>query len=226
VSDSLAEPRPVTVMSRARAIWIWLIAITIGVALVIFAFSLDPAVHAWQRGHTWKNIVELRRDVTRAADWPSHIFIGLALAGLAYWRGNKKWARVFLAMVAAATLAGTFAFGLKIATGRVRPSVKVERGWGRSGFRQNFQSFPSGHSAVTTGFFAVLFFVRWRTALLWLPVPLFIAFSRVFLAAHFLSDVVAGMVLGAWSALLIAQLMLFPPVAAVYSLRRSASEGG
>jgi membrane-associated phospholipid phosphatase len=94
------------------------------------------------------------------------------------------------------------------ATGRVRPSVKIEKVWGKQSLRQNYQAFPSGHTAVTTGFFAILFFVNWRVGLLCLPIPLFVAFSRVFLGAHYLSDVVAGMALGILSAMLIAHFLL------------------
>jgi membrane-associated phospholipid phosphatase len=183
-------------------------AIVLGAVLVMLAFSSDAPVHAWQKKHVWKNITVLRRNVTRATDWPAHVVVGLSFAGLAWWRGSQKWTRVFLAMVAAGALAGTSAYALKVATGRVRPSVKIEKVWGKQGSRQNYQAFPSGHTAVSTGFFAVLFFVGWRLGLLCLPIPLFVAFSRVFLGAHYLSDVVAGMVLGILSAMLVAHFML------------------
>ena len=195
-------------MKRPRPFWVWLIAIVLGVLVVTLAFSIDASVHAWQKKHVWKNITVLRRNVTRATDWPAHVVVGLSFAALAWWRGSQKWTRVVLAMVAAGALAGTSAYALKVATGRVRPSVKIEKVWGKQSLKQNYQAFPSGHSAVTAGFFAVLFFVNWRVGLLCLPIPLFVAFSRVFLGAHYLSDVVAGMVLGILSAMLIAHFML------------------
>lgn len=197
-------------MKRARSPWIWIIVIALGILLVLVAFSIDGPVHAWQQRHVWKNITLLRRYVTRGTDWPSHVVLGLGLAALAWRRGNQKWTRIFLAMVAAGALAGTSAYALKVTTGRVRPSVKVEKGWGKQSLtlRQNYQSFPSGHTAVSTGFFAVLFMVSWRVGLFCLPIPIFVAFTRVFLGAHYLSDVVAAIVLGIWSAMLIAHFML------------------
>ena len=194
-------------MKRSHPFWVWLIAIALGVLLVMFAFSLDAPVHAWQKNHVWKNITVLRRNVTRGTDWPVHMVVGLSFAGVARWRGSKKWTRVFLAMVAAGALAGTSAYALKVATGRVRPSVNIEKVWGKQSLKQNYQAFPSGHTAVTTGFFAILFFVNWRVGLLCLPIPLFVAFSRIFLGAHYLSDVAAATVLGILSAMLVAQFM-------------------
>ena len=178
--------------------------------IALGSFALDAPVHRWQRVHRWKNIQQLSRNVTRATDWPVHVIAGLLLAGIAWRRGNKKWARVFLAMIAAGALAGSSAYVLKLSTGRVRPSVNVEKVWGGPDLRQNFQSFPSGHTAFTSGFFGVLFFVSWRIGFICLPIPLFIGFTRIFLGAHYLSDVVCAAVLGLLSAFVVVHLMLRP----------------
>jgi membrane-associated phospholipid phosphatase len=191
--------------------WGLISAIAIGLLLIIASFYLDDAVHKWQHIHRWKNIQQLSRNVTRATDWPTHVIAGLALAGLAWWRGNRKWTRVFLAMILAGALAGSSAYALKLSTGRVRPSVKVEKVWGGPDLRQNYQSFPSGHTAFTSGFFGVLFFVSWRLGLLFLPIPIFVAFSRIFLGAHHLSDVVCAVFLGLLCAFIVARLMLREP---------------
>jgi membrane-associated phospholipid phosphatase len=192
---------------RRRVLWTGLIALLFGATLIFAAFQLDPAVHAWQRKHRWKNIKALSRNVTRATDWYTHVGAGLLLAGIAWKRKNKKWARVFLAMVLAAALAGTSAYALKLATGRVRPSVKIENVSAKPDTHSDFQAFPSGHTAVSSGFFAVLFFVSWRLGLLFLPIPIFVAFSRIFLGAHYLSDVVAAAVLGFLAAYLVVSIM-------------------
>jgi membrane-associated phospholipid phosphatase len=195
-------------LKQTRALSIWLIAILLGVLLVIVAFSLDESVHRWQQQHVLKNSALLRRNITRVTDWPVHVVAGLVLAAFARWRGNKKWTRIFVSMIAAGALAGTSAYVLKVATGRVRPSVAVEKVWGRPGLQQNYQSFPSGHTAFSAGFFAALFIGSWRIGLFCLPIPIFVAFTRVFLGAHYLSDVVVAFILGILSAILIAHLML------------------
>jgi membrane-associated phospholipid phosphatase len=176
--------------------------------IVLASFHFDAAVRDWQQAHRWKNIKDLSRNVTRATDWPAHVLVGLLGAAIAYWRKNKKWTRVFLTMVAGCALAGLVAYGLKVTTGRVRPSVKVEHVWAGPDVRQNYQAFPSGHTAATFGFFAVLFFVNWRLALVCLPIPVFIGFTRIFLGAHHFSDVIGGAVVGVLCAAIAARLLL------------------
>ncbi len=147
--------------------------------------------------------------ITRVTDWPVHVAAGLVLAGIAWWRGNKRWAVIFLSMFAAAALAGTAAYGVKVAVGRPRPAVKIERLVDRAdSFRPNYQAFPSGHSAASAAFFGVLFFVCWRSGLALFLIPLLVGASRIFLGAHYLSDVIGGLVLGLFCAALVAAIAL------------------
>jgi undecaprenyl-diphosphatase len=196
-------------MKNQRRFWIWTLAILVGAALVYAAFQADEAVHHWQQAHRWHHRQELNRTITRATDWPVHVTAGLLLAGIAWGRGNKRWAVIFLSMVAAAALAGTAAYGVKVAVGRPRPAVKIERMVDRAGsFRPNYQAFPSGHSAASAAFFGVLFFVCWRLGLAFFLIPLMVGASRIFLGAHYLSDVIAGLVLGGLCAALVSALTL------------------
>lgn len=93
---------------------------------------------------------------------------------------------------------------LKIVFGRFRPRYLVNDGfygfeWFEFGYR--YASFPSGHSATAfgIGFALALMFPRYRVlhCLVWG----FIAFTRVIVGAHFLSDVVVGSFIGALTAL-------------------------
>jgi undecaprenyl-diphosphatase len=59
-----------------------------------------------------------------------------------------------------------------------------------------FNSFPSGHTAAITAFAVPLWLWRRRLALLVIPAIAAVAASRIYLAAHHLSDVVAGAMLG------------------------------
>jgi membrane-associated phospholipid phosphatase len=184
----------------------------LGGALVLWgAFQLDAPVRQWRYEHQWRNIPVLSRNITRATDWYTHVAIGLLAATIAWHRGSKRWTRIFLTMIAAAALAGSTAYALKYATGRVRPNVKLERAWSGPSREQNFHSFPSGHTATSFGFFAVLFFVNWRVALICLPWPLFVGFTRIFLGAHYFSDVVAAALLGIFFAAIAARILL-PPI--------------
>ena len=196
-------------MANQRRFWIWALGILIGVALVYAAFQADTSVHQWQQAHRWRHQPELNRVITRLTDWPVLVAGGLLLAGIAWWRGNNRWVVVFLAMVAAVALAGAAAYAVKVAVGRPRPAVKIERLADRAdSFRPNYQAFPSGHSAASAAFFGVLFFVCWRLGLALFPIPVLVGASRIFLGAHYLSDVIAGLVLGLFCAALVSAIVL------------------
>ncbi len=77
-------------------------------------------------------------------------------------------------------------------------------------------SFPSGHALRSAFFCAFLAVLLWSrrdalsraAALLFIPLELYIAFTRIYMGDHWVSDVAAGLLLGASFALLVA-----PPVA-------------
>ena len=148
------------------------------------------------------------RETSRFGDWPAHFALGLFLAGIAWWRGSKKWTRIFLSMLIALGIAGVVGRGVQMATGRARPSVRTEEVWNGARFNPKYQAFPSGHVGASTAFFGVLFLANRRIGLACLSIPILIGFSRIYLGAHYLSDVVCAAVLGFLCALLTARLLL------------------
>src|SRR5207248_3826703 len=76
------------------------------------------------------------------------------------------------------------------------PSVTSEFRWGGPHCSTKYHAFPSGHVSASTAFFGVLIFARRRIGLACLPIPILIGFSRMYLGAHYLSDVVFAAVLG------------------------------
>lgn len=189
--------------------WLWLLLIASLAALILVgAFYLDATVQAWIAQHQNRSVKLFMRNVSRWGDWPAHVIIGLAGLVIAYLRGRRKWMRIFLSMLLACALAGVAARAIKIATGRARPSVKTESVWNGPRLGSKYNAFPSGHTAASTAFFAVLFLVSWRLGFACLPIPLLIAASRMYVAAHYFSDIVFAGMLGAFCAFIVGNWLL------------------
>jgi len=193
-----------------KRVWFWIIAVVGAALILIGAFWFDPIVRNWLIEHPNRQLRIVMAQVSRFGDWPEHVVLGLLLVLIAWWRGNKKWARVFLAMLIACALAGAAARVIKIGTGRARPSIKTELTWNGPRLSEKYHAFPSGHTASSTAFFAVLFFASWRVGLPCLLIPLVIALSRMYVAAHYLSDVVFAAILGFVCAIVVTRATKLP----------------
>ncbi len=182
----------------------WWYLILVGVALLLLAsFYLDAGTQTWMNQHQNPSLRSFMQAVSRYGDWPEHLLVGIVLTAIASWSGRKKWVRIFIAMILACALAGAAARMVKIATGRARPSVQADAGWNGPRISPRYNSFPSGHTAASTAFFATLAFASWRIGLGLLVFPLGIAFSRMYVGAHYLSDVFFAAVLGVLAAYLV-----------------------
>jgi len=116
-------------------------------------------------------------------------------AGLAllWWRGDvfwRPWAlTVFLSILALAAIVLAIKFTIR----RKRP----EGEWGAIYRSTDPHSFPSGHAArvVLIAVLAAGMGPGWLALVLWIWAPL-VALARAAMGVHYLSDVVAGGVLG------------------------------
>ena len=194
-----------------RMVFYWLIGIVIAAAIVVVAFHFDEPARNFLSQHQNLVLRNFMHRVSRFGDWPEHFALGLILTGLACWRRSKKWTRIFVSMLIALAIAGAAARVVKIAAGRARPSVKTEaqhlasQGAGWNGPRLSFKyhAFPSGHVAASTAFFVVLLLANRQIGLACMPIPILIGFSRMYVAAHYLSDVVCATILGILCAMLV-----------------------
>jgi membrane-associated phospholipid phosphatase len=140
--------------------------------------------------------------------WPSGILI-VALAGLAATAQRVARLTIISLVVrlefifVAIALPGLVVTVVKRLIGRVRPSVIGPFAYVPFSWRPDYASMPSGH-ATTAFAVAVALGALWPRArpLLWLY-ALVIAASRVIIAAHYPSDVIAGACVGGFGALII-----------------------
>jgi undecaprenyl-diphosphatase len=193
---------------KHSAVLYWLFGIAIAAVAVGSSFYFDDAVWNFIQQHQNRGLYNFMRNVSRFGDWWSHALAGLILLAIAWIRGSRKWSRVFLAMLIALALAGVAGTVMKRTVPRPRPSVHTEIRWGGPHFSTKYHSFPSGHVAASTAFFGVLLIARRRVGLACLPIPVLIGFSRMYIGAHYLSDVVCAAVVGFLCALLVAWLLL------------------
>jgi membrane-associated phospholipid phosphatase len=183
----------------------WYVIFAAAAILIPASLYLDAGMKAWVIQHQSNGVRTFMQAVSRFGDWPEHVAVGLVLVGIAYWRGSKRWTRIFAAMLIACALAGISARVVKVATGRARPNVQTEAGWNGPRLSARYNAFPSGHTAASTAFFAALAFASWRIGLGFLAIPLLIAFSRMYVAAHHLSDVVGAALIGVGVAYFVTQ---------------------
>jgi undecaprenyl-diphosphatase len=181
---------------KRAAVFYWLIGIVIAAIAIVIAFHFDDTVRDFIAQHQNLTMRNLMRNVSFFGDWPSHLVVGLLLLGIAWQRHSKKWMRIFLSMLVAMAIAGVAGTVIKRTIPRARPSVKTELRWGGPRFSTKYHAFPSGHVLASTAFFGVLVFARRRVGLACLPIPILIGLSRMYLGAHYLSDVVCAAVLG------------------------------
>jgi undecaprenyl-diphosphatase len=181
---------------KRAAVFYWLIGIVIAAIAIVIAFRFDDTVRDFIAQHQNPTMRNLMRNVSFFGDWPSHLVVGLLLLGIAWQRHSKKWMRIFLSMLVAMAIAGVGGTVIKRSTPRARPSVKTELRWGGPRFSTKYHAFPSGHVVASTAFFGVLVLARRRVGLACLPIPILIGLSRMYLGAHYLSDVVCAAVLG------------------------------
>ena len=84
-------------------------------------------------------------------------------------------------------------YALKFLIHRPRPGIEFLPLIIKTGYSSVF-SFPSGHTIAA---FSILPFLKTKKEkITWLVIAIFIAYSRLYLGVHYLSDVIAGILLG------------------------------
>jgi undecaprenyl-diphosphatase len=195
---------------KRATVFYCVIGIASAATAIAVSFYFDDSVRDFMMQHQNPALRNLMRYVSLLGDWPLHAALGLILLGLA-WRRDSEWTRIFLAMLLAMMLAGVAGTVIKRTVPRARPSVHAETAWGGPRFSTKHHSFPSGHVGASTAFFGVLLIARRRIGLACLPITILIGFSRMYIGAHYLSDVVCAAVLGILCALIVVHF-LFPKI--------------
>jgi len=184
--------------SRVSAAW-FIAAVILGLLLCAVSFLYDGAVIDWVNAHDSKLLKELAGFLSRWGDWPELMIYGLIGLGLAWSARSQRLFKLVLCMMFAATVAGAVVNSVRLVSGRARPNnTEATQEWNglwRGNefllFKNNYHSFPSGHCGAAFAFFGVPVFADRRHWWLLLAAAA-IAWSRIYLNVHHLSDVFAG----------------------------------
>jgi undecaprenyl-diphosphatase len=156
-----------------------------------FDRSLTNIITAWP-----SSLRPLFIGITSLGDPIATIGIGVAIAAVGLWLSNLRL--VLSGAIIWATLG--VGFLIKLFIGRARPLTEYA-----ANLRVDTFSFPSGHASGATIAYGLLAYLAWHL----LPQPfgyiaavilgllvIVIGVSRIYLGAHFPSDVIAGWLLG------------------------------
>jgi undecaprenyl-diphosphatase len=131
-----------------------------------------------------------------------------AIGLFAIWiSGNSFWKQWAVVLFAGISLLAALVLVIKFRVRRKRP----EGEWGRIYRFTDPHSFPSGHAAraFLIATVATALGPSWLATALWIWAPL-VAFARVAMGVHYLSDIVAGAVFGIAVALI--GLQIYQPL--------------
>lgn len=189
--------------SFAKVVTILLSVVAVALAVAGFVWWDQPVLEAVRSGagQSW---VETARFFSRYGDFPFLLAGGVVALAISLRLRAVNWSRILTAMILGGILAGLASNTTKLATGRVRPRVEhTEHGWYGPKYedrwvslRHDFQSFPSSHAACSFGFFFPLFLSRRVIGGAGMLAAAAIAWSRVQLNAHHISDIAIGALLG------------------------------
>ena len=164
-------------------------------------FPCDVTISQWLQGFDFDAFEPIMRFA------PYIVGLGVVLA-LRFWLPGRRLALIFIAIDTAA--AGLISWLIKLLVSRPRPDAElVQIMVGTQGL-----SFPSGHMAMATAVGGFIFYLaprlvktpsaNWLLRVLLIVIIVAIGLSRIYLGAHWFSDVMGGLFLGA--------LLLYPAV--------------
>ncbi|MDO8626898.1 MAG: phosphatase PAP2 family protein [Candidatus Diapherotrites archaeon] len=119
------------------------------------------------------------------------------LAALLYWSNKENESFMLINTILISSL---IVGGLKKLIARPRPSAEFLQILAKDDVQT--LSFPSGHSAIMASILSYYSKIEKKLFLPLLIVALIVAFARIFLGMHYLTDVVAGLLIGYFAGIL------------------------
>lgn len=184
---------------------LFLISCAVGLALVVVSYA------AWDRRVAWFFFHQTDPRIEEIAGWISELgtVVRPEIAFAIWLMARKRWPRVAQAalfFLAAILASGAMNVILKAGFGRSRPEMLFEANvWGFHWLETEakFWAFPSGHTASAMAAMSALALLFPRASPLFMAQAVLVGGSRVALMEHYVSDVIAGGIVGAAAAVLV-----------------------
>jgi len=184
-------------------LWFGIFLLAAGLA----SFAVDRRIAHYFHDHI---PAPLHRRIARTTDWAKGAYwLALSVtvfvvsqAAIWLWGATpllQSWARTSLAYLASLAIGSAILHSIKTLLGRRRPRDELELklfGFRPFHFDLQYDSFPSGHALTIFCVAVIASAVAPVLAPLWFAIALYLALTRVFLNAHFLSDVFIGSAIG------------------------------
>lgn len=170
--------------------------LTIGLCCVAL-LPLDLPVLRFLRSVDLSAVEWLGNVGERIGNGGSLVAVSLALVAIGWWVQRTDWRQAGIDSLFAHGCVGLLVNGLKHLIGRPRPRLTHSGDWHWwPSWESGLDSFPSGHSSATFAVVTVLVKYWPRAAWIGYALATWVAMSRVWRGSHFVTDVVAGMVVG------------------------------
>jgi membrane-associated phospholipid phosphatase len=183
--------------------WLGILLLAVGFA----CFAIDRrAAHAFHDRipQVWHRRIWRTTDWAKGAYWLASSATVFIVTQTGIWLLGptpllRFWSQTALAYLVSLAIGSAILHTLKTVLGRRRPRDELELNlFGFRAFHFDLQhdSFPSGHALTIFCVAVIASAVMPAFAVLWFVVALYLALTRAFLNAHFLSDVFIGSGIG------------------------------
>jgi len=184
----------------------WSIASTTVVLLCLLSYLFaDIQTALWFHAIDKTFFYKVFCKITLFGDSVGYLVGGVLLFAV-FRNRSLYWSSSGLFLFSTVAVSGLSADLVKYVAGRARPKLYFQEhlyGFNSFHWEHAWTSFPSGHSATALSVATLLaiLYPRWRVVALFGGI--LIAFSRIVLSEHYISDVIAGSFLGIVSTMLL-----------------------
>jgi membrane-associated phospholipid phosphatase len=178
----------------SRKAWIW---VAVCAAILPLIFLEDGPIRILLKDLRVHAIFQLMHILTWIGRGWILMVEAAVLFGIGWWWRNTKLKQAGALNLIALAISGLTVQSIKHLAGRPRPKL-TDQGvldWGPS-VQSGHDSFPSGHTISAFAMAAVLSSIYPAGRWIWYSLAVLVAFTRVYIDAHFASDVFVGAVLG------------------------------